>query len=57
MKNNKRNTTLDYVKANTHGEWLANNENEKGFVSKHKVHTSTRQYKRKNKHKEDLLDS
>ena len=36
--------------------WLANNENEKGFVSKHKVHKSLRQYNRKRKHKDNLLD-
>ena len=41
----------DYIKASLHGEWLANNENESGFVSKHKVHKSLKQYTRKLKHK------
>lgn len=41
----------DYIKASLHGEWLANNECESGFVSKHKVHKSLKHYTRKPKHK------
>ena len=55
MKTKKRNKILDYVKANNHGEWLATNEN--GFVSKHKIHRSEKQYQRKPKHKNELIDT
>jgi hypothetical protein len=48
----KRNLFLDYINANTHGEWLAMSENERGFISKHKVHKSKKSYIRKPKHKD-----
>lgn len=57
MKSNKniKNFTLtDYVKANRHGEWLGIYENERGFVSKHKVHHSKKSYNRKSKHKYEI---
>lgn len=41
----------DFIKANRHGEWLALSENERGFVSKHKIHRSKKSYSRHNKHK------
>ena len=46
--------TESYVKASRCGEWEANSENENGFVSKHKVHTSKKAYKRQNKHKNNF---
>ena len=51
MKNN----CIEYVKANAHGEWLANNEFEKGFKSTHKVHKSKKNYIRKPKFKIDYV--
>ncbi|NPV13130.1 MAG: hypothetical protein HPY57_15290 [Ignavibacteria bacterium] len=51
-KNIKKIITLNnYIKANRHGEWLAHNENERGFISKHKIHHSKKSYTRKLKHK------
>lgn len=53
-KKNKKKTfdIMAYVKANRSGEWEAKNENETGFVSKHSVHKSKKNYSRKQKHKE-----
>lgn len=51
MKTNKKITLTDYVKASRHGEWQAINENERGFISKHKIHRSMKTYSRKSKHK------
>lgn len=44
-------TTDEYLNANRHGEWLANNENSTGWKSTHKVHKSGGVYTRKTKHK------
>jgi len=53
-RNIKKSITMDDIlKATRHGEWLANNEFECGFVSKHKVHKSKKNYTRKTKHKND----
>lgn len=43
-----------YIKASGHGEWMALNEFETGFVSKHSIHASKKTYKRKPKHKNEL---
>ena len=52
MKNNKHITK--YVKASSHGEWMANNDN--GFESNHKIHKSKKNYSRKIKHKKNEFD-
>jgi len=53
-RNIKKTITMnDILKATRHGEWMATNENECGFVSKHKVHKSKKNYTRKSKHKND----
>jgi len=57
MKNNKNIKTItldDFMKANRHGEWMALSENERGFVSKHKIHRSKKSYNRKSKHKQKI---
>lgn len=40
---------IAYVKASSHGEWLANDDN--SFKSVKKVHKSKKTYSRKTKHK------
>ena len=52
MKNKK--DIIEYVKASSHGEWLANKDN--GFKSKHKIHKSKKSYTRKLKHKKNEID-
>jgi len=46
-KNIKKITTVDYVKACRHGEFMAMNENQAGFVAMHKTHKSKKAYDRK----------
>jgi len=50
MKHNKNIKFSDFIKANRHGEWLALFENERGFISKHKIHRSKKTYIRNLKH-------
>jgi len=53
MKN--KDYILEYVKASSHGEWLANDDNR--FKSKHKIHKSKKYYSRKSKHKKNEINS
>jgi len=53
VKNIEKRKVIDYVNANSHGEWLANKDN--GWVSKSKVHSSKKEYKRNPKHKNICL--
>jgi len=45
----------DYIKANRKGNRDAELENEEGWVAKHKIHRSTKNYSRKIKHKKRNL--
>jgi len=51
-----KNLNLDYLKANRKGSRDAELENSHGFVSKHKVHKSKKNYTRKIKHKAKSKD-
>jgi hypothetical protein len=44
----------DYIKANRRGSREAELEDETGFKSKHRVHSSKRDYKRREKHRRSL---
>jgi len=52
MKNKDHIT--EYVKASSHGEWMANDDN--SFKSKHKIHKSKKNYSRKLKHKKNEIN-
>ena len=52
MAKKRKHTDKDYIKANRHGEWLANNENSTGWISIHKVHPTKKSYKRNTKYNE-----
>lgn len=45
-------TTTDYIKANRRGSREAELSFEQGWKAKHKVHTSKKNYTRKEKHKQ-----
>jgi len=47
-------TTTDYIKANRRGSRDAELSFEHGWKAKHKVHTSKKNYTRKEKHRETL---
>lgn len=51
----KRNKKSDYLKAVRKGSRDAELDIEHGWKAKHKIHKSIKDYKRKPKHKKDLL--
>ncbi len=56
MKKTNKNFNLDYVKANRKGNRDAELKMCTGFISKHKVHKSKKNYTRKTKHKAKSID-
>ena len=48
---------IDYIKANRKGSREAELENENGFKAKHKVHKSQKNYSRKIKHRNKLIEN